>query len=68
MPLPDRTLGNISVKSPILCQGYLLDDDGKALRCLEGHLTGGDQDVPANDCHLGMSERSAGAREWQESP
>jgi len=42
-PLPEGTAGNISVKSPMVCQGYLWGDDGKALRCLNGHYTVGDQ-------------------------
>jgi long-chain acyl-CoA synthetase len=42
-PLPDGTPGNISVKSPMVCQGYLWGDDGKALRCFEGRYTVGDQ-------------------------
>jgi long-chain acyl-CoA synthetase len=41
--LPESTPGNISVKSPMVCQGYLWGDDGKALRCLDGHFTVGDQ-------------------------
>jgi long-chain acyl-CoA synthetase len=27
----------------MVCQGYLWGDDGKALRCLDGHFTVGDQ-------------------------
>lgn len=42
-PLPEGTPGNISVKSPMVCQGYLWGDDGKALRCLDGRYTVGDQ-------------------------
>jgi long-chain acyl-CoA synthetase len=41
--LPEGTPGNISVKSPMVCQGYLWGDDGKALRCLNGRYTVGDQ-------------------------
>jgi long-chain acyl-CoA synthetase len=42
--LPDGTSGNISVKSPMVCEGYLWGDDGKALRSLDGHhFTVGDQ-------------------------
>jgi acyl-CoA synthetase (AMP-forming)/AMP-acid ligase II len=41
--LPESTPGNISIKSPMVCQGYLWGDDGKALRCLDGHFTVGDQ-------------------------
>lgn len=42
-PLPDGSAGNISVKSPMICQGYLWGDDGKALRRLNGRYTVGDQ-------------------------
>lgn len=42
-PLPEGTAGNISVKSPMVCHGYLWGDDGKALRCLNGHYTVGDK-------------------------
>ena len=42
-PLPDGTAGNISVKSPMQSHGYLWGDDGNALRCLNGHVTVGDQ-------------------------
>lgn len=42
-PLPEGTPGNISVKSPMVCQGYLWGDDGKALRCFDGRYTVGDQ-------------------------
>ncbi|XAS74107.1 AMP-binding protein [Micrococcaceae bacterium Sec5.1] len=41
--LPESTPGNISVKSPGVCQGYLWGDDGKALHYLDGHVTVGDQ-------------------------
>lgn len=41
--LPESTPGNISVKSPWVCQGYFWGDDGKALRCLDGRFTVGDQ-------------------------
>jgi acyl-CoA synthetase (AMP-forming)/AMP-acid ligase II len=43
VPQPDGSAGNISVKSPMICQGYLWGDDGKALRCLNGRYTVGDQ-------------------------
>jgi long-chain acyl-CoA synthetase len=43
VPLPDGSVGNISIKSPMVCQGYLWGDDGKALRCLNGRYTVGDQ-------------------------
>ena len=42
-PVPEGTPGNISVKSPMVCQGYLWGDDGKSLRCLNGRYTVGDQ-------------------------
>lgn len=52
-PLPDGTPGNISVKSPTVCQGYLWGDDGKALRCLAGYFTVGDQGYLQNgDLHI----------------
>ena len=51
--LPDGTPGNISVKSPMVCQGYLWGDDGKALRCLDGHFTVGDQGyLQDGDLHI----------------
>jgi acyl-CoA synthetase (AMP-forming)/AMP-acid ligase II len=51
--LPDGTPGNISVKSPMVCQGYLWGDDGKALRCLNGHFTVGDQGyLQDGDLHI----------------
>jgi acyl-CoA synthetase (AMP-forming)/AMP-acid ligase II len=43
VPLPDGSVGNISVKSPMICKGYLWGDDGRALRRLNGHYTVGDQ-------------------------
>jgi long-chain acyl-CoA synthetase len=42
-PLPDGSVGNISVKSSMVCQGYLWGDDGKALRRLNSRYTVGDQ-------------------------
>jgi acyl-CoA synthetase (AMP-forming)/AMP-acid ligase II len=52
-PLPDGTAGNISVKSPMVCQSYLWGDDGKALRCLKGHYTVGDQGyLLGTDLHI----------------
>lgn len=42
-PLSDGIPGNISVKSLMVCQGYLWGDDGKAFRRLNSHLTVGDQ-------------------------
>ena len=52
-PLPEGTPGNISVKSPMVCQGYLWGDDGKALRCLDGYFTVGDQGYLHNgDLHI----------------
>ena len=51
--LPDGTPGNISVKSPMVCQGYLWGDDGKALRCLGGYFTVGDQGyLQDGDLHI----------------
>ncbi|MFY9635139.1 MAG: AMP-binding protein [Cellulosimicrobium cellulans] len=52
-PLPDGTPGNIGVKSPMLCQGYLWGDDGKALRRLNGYVTVGDQGyLSGSDLHI----------------
>ncbi|RAM37325.1 class I adenylate-forming enzyme family protein [Arthrobacter globiformis] len=42
-PQPEGCVGNIRVKSPMICQGYLWGDDGKALRRLNGGSTVGDQ-------------------------
>lgn len=51
--LPNDTPGNISVKSPMVCQGYLWGDYGKALRCLDGYFTVGDQGYLQNgDLHI----------------
>lgn len=51
--LPDGTPGNISVKSPMVCQGYLWGDDGKALRSLNDHFTVGDQGyLQDGDLHI----------------
>lgn len=42
-PLPDGMPGNISIQSPMVCQGYLWGDDGNAFRRLGDHYTVGDQ-------------------------
>ncbi|MFJ5956448.1 class I adenylate-forming enzyme family protein [Paenarthrobacter sp. NPDC092416] len=42
-PVPDGTPGNISVKSPMVCQGYLWGDDDNAFRRIGDHYTVGDQ-------------------------
>ncbi|MEV7574410.1 AMP-binding protein [Pseudarthrobacter sp. NPDC089323] len=41
-PVPDGTAGKISIKSPMVCQGYLWGDDGNAFRQISGHHTVGD--------------------------
>jgi acyl-CoA synthetase (AMP-forming)/AMP-acid ligase II len=52
-PVPDGTLGNISVKSSMVCEGYLWGDDGKALRCFDGQYTVGDQGyLDGPDLHI----------------
>lgn len=51
--LPDGAAGNISVKSPMVCESYLWGDDGSALRCLSGHFTVGDQGyLLGGDLHM----------------
>ncbi|KQR70066.1 AMP-dependent synthetase [Arthrobacter sp. Leaf337] len=53
VPLPDGTPGNISVTSPMVCEGYLWGDDGHALRCLNGRYTVGDQGyLFGSDLHI----------------
>lgn len=42
-PLPDGDAGNISVRSPMISNGYLWGDDGQALKSFDGWFTVGDQ-------------------------
>ena len=42
-PVRAGTPGNISIKSPMVCHGYLWDDDGNAFRRLGDHYTVGDR-------------------------
>ncbi|KRE78580.1 class I adenylate-forming enzyme family protein [Arthrobacter sp. Soil763] len=42
-PLPDSEVGNVSVRSGMVSDGYLWGDDGEALRCFDGWYTVGDQ-------------------------
>ena len=42
-PVPDGTPGNISIKSPMVCRGYVWGDDGNAFRRLGDHHTVGDR-------------------------
>ncbi|WP_445154431.1 class I adenylate-forming enzyme family protein [Arthrobacter sp. Hor0625] len=42
-PLPDGDVGNVSVRSGMVSDGYLWGDDGEALRCFDGWYTVGDQ-------------------------
>lgn len=41
--LPQGEIGNISVRSGMVCSGYRWGDDGNALRSLDGWYTVGDQ-------------------------
>ncbi|WP_426995761.1 class I adenylate-forming enzyme family protein [Pseudarthrobacter sp. N5] len=43
LALPDGTPGNISVRSPMVSNGYLWGDDGQALRSFNDFFTVGDQ-------------------------
>ncbi|MGG6380977.1 class I adenylate-forming enzyme family protein [Paenarthrobacter sp. NEAU-H11] len=43
MPLPDGDAGNICVRSPMVSNGYLWGDDGRALKSFGGWFTVGDQ-------------------------
>ncbi|MCB5282292.1 AMP-binding protein [Arthrobacter sp. AL08] len=42
-PLPDRSVGNICVRSGMVSDGYLWGDDGRALQNVNGWHTVGDQ-------------------------